>query len=90
MSSTTVQGLTDGTYKYGFETAIETDAAPPGLNEDIIRLISSKKREPAWLLDWRLRAYRHTGAWLTVNTPKDLRRAEEYLAAHPTFRAAEA
>jgi Fe-S cluster assembly protein SufB len=53
-------------YKYGFYTDVETDAAPPGLNEDIIRLISSKKQEPQFMLDWRLKAYRH---WLTMKEP---------------------
>ncbi len=53
-------------YKYGFVTDIEMDIAPRGLNEDIIRLISEKKNEPAWLLDWRLKAYRH---WLTMAEP---------------------
>jgi Fe-S cluster assembly protein SufB len=50
-------------YKYGFVTDIETERAPKGLNEDIIRFISAKKDEPAWLLDWRLKAFRH---WLTL------------------------
>jgi Fe-S cluster assembly protein SufB len=54
-------------YKYGFVTDIEMDIAPRGLNEDIIRLISEKKNEPAWLLEWRLKAYRH---WLTMEEPK--------------------
>ncbi|MFQ5805070.1 MAG: Fe-S cluster assembly protein SufB [Phycisphaerae bacterium] len=53
-------------YQYGFVTDIEADSAPPGLNEDIIRLISAKKREPAWMTDWRLKAYRH---WLTMEEP---------------------
>ncbi|MBX3396473.1 MAG: Fe-S cluster assembly protein SufB [Phycisphaerae bacterium] len=53
-------------YKYGFVTDIEADAAPKGLNEDIVRFISAKKEEPQWLLDWRLKAYRH---WLTMNEP---------------------
>ncbi|MGB0671180.1 MAG: Fe-S cluster assembly protein SufB, partial [Rhodospirillales bacterium] len=53
-------------YKYGFETLIEMDSAPPGLSEDIIRFISAKKEEPDWLLDWRLKAYRH---WLTQPEP---------------------
>ncbi len=56
-----------GEYKYGFVTELETDLAPKGLNEDIIRLISSKKREPDWLLAWRLKAYR---AWLKMEEPK--------------------
>ena len=53
-------------YKYGFETEIETDKAPKGLNEDIIRFISEKKNEPAWMLEWRLGAYRR---WLTLEEP---------------------
>ena len=47
-------------YKYGFETKIESEKAPKGLNEDTVRFISAKKGEPAWLLDWRLHAFR---AW---------------------------
>ena len=54
-------------YKYGFVTDVEADFAPKGLNEDIIRLISSKKGEPAWLLAWRLKAYR---AWLKMVEPE--------------------
>lgn len=46
-------------YKYGFVTDIESDKAPAGLSEDTIRFISAKKNEPSWLLEWRLRAYRH-------------------------------
>ncbi|HMQ16541.1 MAG TPA: Fe-S cluster assembly protein SufB [Phycisphaerae bacterium] len=53
-------------YKYGFTTEIETDTVPPGLSEDVIRLISAKKGEPDWLLEWRLKAYRH---WLTMREP---------------------
>ena len=53
-----VQSVTQSGYKWGFETDIEMDLAPKGLNEDIIRLISSRKEEPAWLLEWRLKAYR--------------------------------
>ncbi len=53
-------------YKYGFETEIETDKAPKGLNEDIIRFISEKKQEPDWMLQWRLEAYRR---WLTMEEP---------------------
>lgn len=54
-------------YKYGFVTNIEADKAPKGLNEDIIRFISAKKEEPEWMLEWRLKAYRH---WLTMEEPK--------------------
>src|SRR3989449_7022879 len=63
----TIEGLFQKEYKYGFYTDVEADAAPPGLNEDIIRLISSKKNEPAFMLEWRLKAYRH---WLTMEEPR--------------------
>src|SRR5690606_35979370 len=53
-------------YKYGFETEIETEKAPKGLNEDIIRFISAKKDEPEWMLEWRLGAFRR---WLTLEEP---------------------
>ena len=62
----TIESLVKQEYKYGFVTDVETESAPPGLNEDIIRLISRKKKEPEWLLDWRLKAYRH---WLTMKEP---------------------
>jgi Fe-S cluster assembly protein SufB len=58
--------VTSGEYKFGFVTDIETDSIPPGLNEDVIRLISSKKKEPEWLLEFRLKSYRH---WLTMKMP---------------------
>ena len=64
--SSSVETLVNKEYKYGFVTDIESDVAPRGLNEDIIRLISSKKGEPEWLLDWRLRAYR---GWLKMVEP---------------------
>ena len=53
-------------YKYGFETLIESEKAPKGLSEDTVRFISAKKTEPAWMLEWRLEAYRH---WLTMREP---------------------
>ena len=62
----TIEGLVQKEYKYGFYTDLETDAAPPGLNEDIIRFISSKKNEPEFMLEWRLKSYRH---WLTMQEP---------------------
>jgi Fe-S cluster assembly protein SufB len=62
----TIEGLVKQEYKYGFYTDVETDAAPPGLNEGIIRLISAKKHEPEFMLEWRLKAYRH---WLTMEEP---------------------
>src|SRR5262249_5081097 len=54
-------------YKYGFETPIESEKAPKGLSEDVIKFISTKKNEPAWMLAWRLDAYRR---WLTMDEPK--------------------
>ena len=54
-------------YAAGFVTTLETDTVPKGLWEDVIRLISARKGEPEWLLDWRLQAYRH---WLTMTPPK--------------------
>ncbi len=62
----TVQSVTQSGYKWGWETAIEMDLAPKGLNEDIIRLISSRKEEPDWLLQWRLKAF---AAWLQMEEP---------------------
>ena len=62
----TIEGLVQKEYKYGFYTDVEADSAPPGLNEDIIRLISAKKQEPSFMLEWRLKAYRH---WLTMKEP---------------------
>src|SRR5947207_3157527 len=53
-------------YQYGFVTSIEEEKVPKGLNEEIVRLISAKKNEPEWLVDWRLKAYRH---WLTMKEP---------------------
>ena len=61
-----IEELTNKEYKYGFFTEVETDTVPPGLNEDVIRLISAKKNEPEFMLAWRLKAYRH---WLTLKEP---------------------
>lgn len=58
--------MTEYDYKYGFSTDIEQEMVPKGLNEDIIRLISKKKDEPEWMLDYRLKAFRH---WLTLEEP---------------------
>ncbi len=57
----------EGGYTQGFVTAIESDTLPPGLNEDVIRAISGRKQEPAWMLEWRLKAYRH---WLGMSDPQ--------------------
>src|SRR6201996_9333257 len=63
----TVQSITQSGYKWGFETDIEMEFAPKGLNEDIIRLISARKEEPAWMLDWRLKAF---AAWQAMEEPQ--------------------
>ena len=65
-ANSTIEELANREYKYGFVTEIETDSAPRGLNEDIIRLISAKKNEPDFMLEWRLKAYR---LWLTMDEP---------------------
>ena len=61
-----VQSVAEGGYKWGFETDIEMEFAPKGLNEDIVRFISAKKNEPAWLLEWRLKAF---ALWQTMEEP---------------------
>ncbi len=65
-SQNDIENLASQSYKYGFETSVSSETAPMGLNEDVIRFISEKKNEPAWLLEWRLKAYRH---WLTMAEP---------------------
>ena len=62
----TIQAIADQEYQYGFVTDIDQDKVAPGLNEDVIRLISEKKGEPEFMLQWRLRAYRH---WLSMKEP---------------------
>jgi len=66
MSSTALQNLVNQPYRHGFVTEIDADTVPKGLSEDVIRLISRKKNEPEWLLEFRLQAYRH---WLTMTEP---------------------
>jgi Fe-S cluster assembly protein SufB len=66
MATDTLERLAKQDYKHGFVTEIEADQLPPGLSDDVIRLISAKKGEPDWLLDWRLKAYRH---WKTQVEP---------------------
>ncbi|MEP0821831.1 MAG: Fe-S cluster assembly protein SufB [Ignavibacterium sp.] len=66
-ATNTIEQLANREYKWGFITDIDADSAPKGLNEEIIRFISLKKNEPDWLLEWRLRAYRH---WLTMKEPR--------------------
>ena len=65
--ATDLDALVAQKYRHGFVTDIESDTVPPGLDEDVIQLISRKKREPQFLLDWRLKAYRH---WLTMREPE--------------------
>jgi Fe-S cluster assembly protein SufB len=65
-STEVIEQLANTEYKYGFVTDVEQEIVPKGLNEDIVRLISTKKGEPGWLLEWRLKAYR---AWLKMTEP---------------------
>src|SRR6202789_1510142 len=63
----TIEEFVNKEYQYGFTTNVETETIPPGLSEDVVRLISQKKNEPKFMLEWRLKAYRH---WLTMTEPK--------------------
>ncbi|MCM1021804.1 MAG: Fe-S cluster assembly protein SufB [Muribaculum sp.] len=65
-NASVIDSATQSDYKYGFVSDIETDVIPCGLSEDVVRLISAKKNEPEWLLEFRLKAYRH---WLTLKMP---------------------
>ncbi|HEX9004055.1 MAG TPA: Fe-S cluster assembly protein SufB [Blastocatellia bacterium] len=67
MSTAAIETLANREYKYGFVTDIESETIPRGLSEDIVRTISAKKNEPEWMLEWRLKAYRH---WLTMTEPE--------------------
>jgi Fe-S cluster assembly protein SufB len=62
-----IESLVNRRYKHGFTTDIESESLPPGLNEDVVRAISARKKEPEFMLEWRLKAYRH---WLTMTEPK--------------------
>jgi len=66
MSNQALKNILDTEYQHGFVTNIENDTLPPGLSEEVIRFISGKKNEPQFMLDWRLKAYRH---WLTMTEP---------------------
>ena len=92
----TVEALTGGEYGYGFVTDIEVEFAPKGLNEDIVAFISAKKKEPRWLLEWRLKAYRHwvkhmlpakEPAWAKVSYPPIDYQDAYYYAAPKTAEA---
>ena len=65
--SSHIDRLANRKYQFGFVTDLDTEVVPPGLSEEVIALISAKKNEPEWLLEWRLRAYRH---WLTMDEPR--------------------
>lgn len=67
MANKLINEVVDKAYPYGFVTDVESDSIPPGLNEDVIRLISAKKNEPEFMLNWRLQAFRH---WQTLTPPK--------------------
>ena len=82
----TLEDLTGSEYKYGFVTDIESDTIPKGLNEDVVRLISQKKGEPEWLLEWRLKAFRRwqemeEPRWANVQFPKIDYQAISYYSA---------
>ena len=62
-----VKEVAEKKYEYGFTTDIQTEIIEKGLNEDVVRLISSKKEEPEWMLEFRLKAFRH---WLTIKQPE--------------------
>ena len=66
-ATSTIEELAQKEYKWGFVSDVEAESLPKGLNEDVIRLISTKKKEPGWLLDWRLKAYRF---WTTMEEPR--------------------
>src|SRR5262249_3328899 len=66
-ATSTIQELANREYQAGFFTDVEMETAPRGLNEEVIRLISAKKQEPEWLLEWRLKAFRN---WLTMEEPR--------------------
>ena len=81
-----IEGLTAQEYKYGFVTDIDQETLPPGLTEDTVRFISAKKEEPEWLLDWRLKAFRHwqgmtEPTWPNVSYPKIDYQSISYYAA---------
>src|SRR6185312_4790681 len=66
MANQDVKDLANSEYKYGFTSEVDADQIPKGLSEDVVRLISKKKNEPSFMLEWRLKAYRH---WLTMKEP---------------------
>src|SRR5512141_1650154 len=92
---TAIETLVNKEYPYGFVTDVETDTIPRGLSEDVIRLISAKKNEPTFMLEWRLKAYRHwvkleksqaEPKWANVHYPAIDYQAISYYSA-PKFKA---
>lgn len=89
MAEKIIEDITNSDYKYGFTTDIETEILSRGLNEDIVRLISQKKQEPEWLLEFRLRAFRHwqqmkVPTWAHLDIPQIDFQAISYYAAPKT------
>ena len=92
-SNQEVQRVAEEQYRYGWTTDVESESAPPGLSEDIVRWISAKKEEPEWLLEWRLRAFRHfmklvdekqTPEWANLKVPEiDFQSFSYYSAPKP-------
>src|SRR5437763_12558738 len=66
--TTEIETLANREYRWGFESAIDAESAPPGLSEETVRFISAKKGEPEWMLEWRLKAFRH---WLKMEEPHE-------------------
>ena len=84
-----IEGLVEREYAFGFHSDLDTDRAPKGLTEDVVRLISSKKQEPEWLLEWRLAAYRH---FLTLEEPQwpNIHHPPDRLPGHALLGGAQA
>ena len=87
-STDTIEELATREYKYGFYTDVEAETIPKGLSEDVVRLISQKKNEPEWLLEWRLKAYR---LWLTMKEPtwQNVKYRPDQLPGHRLLLGAE-
>ena len=86
MSDAILHEVTQSEYKYGFTTDVETEVIPPGLNEDVVRLISAKKNEPEWMLEFRLKAFRQWQKmkmpdWAHLNIPEIDYQSISYYAA---------
>ncbi len=78
-----LEELTSQEYQHGFVTPVESESFRPGLSEEIVRAISARKNEPEWLLEWRLKAYRH---WLTMTEPAWARSSRRF-SGNPASRS---